>query len=354
MAQDSTLNLQVTGGTESKDSAVIDFVWLIPEHRDVNTHLRPLIAAEAEQCLEKVKFRFFNSASYPPDSESVPPDAVVVFGSTLPPICNPYKVIEATRKRYTCPVAAWVTDDPYEFDHTIGIAPFVDHLFTNDRGVAPYYGLPHLSSLPLAAGEADHVLHFPDILPDSQKEWDFIFCGVGFKNRIQIVEGLYETLSRYRTLIIGSRHGIFGWPIHRLPKITFYDIQPYPKVLELYRQSKIVLNLSRIDSICNTNYQIVASTPAPRTYEVAAMGIPQLAFYDRPELLEDYESDQIAVFNNKEEFDEIAAALLNNVRDREIMGHKARSQTLRHHLYRHRLDTIARTLFPKQCTVLLK
>jgi spore maturation protein CgeB len=355
MAQHIAQSENFSGETRSGHPLIIDFIFLIPEIRDPNKHIRSLVAAEAEECSENVQYRFFDSASYPPDAGSTtPPDAVVVFGSTLPPVCNPYRIIEAARKRYNCLVTAWVTDDPYEFDHTIGIAPFVDHVFTNDRGIPLYYGTPNISSLPLAAGEADHVRRFPDLLPDSEKEWDFIFCGVGFKNRIQVVEGLYETLRRYRTLVIGATHGFFGWPSKRLSGITFYETQPYSKVMELYRKSKLVLNLSRIDSICNTNFQVVASTPAPRTYEVAAMAIPQIAFYDRPEILEDYEPDQIAVFNNKKEFDTIAINLLNNVQERHTLGQKSRTQTLQKHLYRHRLDTIVRTLFPNHSISLPK
>jgi spore maturation protein CgeB len=325
---------------------LIDFIWLMPETKDSNKHLRPLIAAEAQQCFENVTFRFHGAAYPPPNNGITPPDAVVAFGSALPPHCDLHGLIDAVRRRYTCPITVWVTDDPYEFDHTVGIAPLVDHLFTNDRGTVPYYGLPNVSALPLAAAEADHVLAFLDPLPDSEKEWDFIFCGVAFENRIQVIEGIHKTLSRARTLIIGPQHGNFGWPSHRLPGITFGDPQPYRQVLELYRKSKVVLNLSRTNSICNSNYQIVPSTPAPRTYEVAAMGIPQIAFFDRPELLEDFEPDQIAVFNTRNEFDDIASRLINDGNDREVMGRKSRAHTLKNHLYRHRLNTIIRTLFP--------
>ncbi len=314
-----------------------------------------MLTSEAEHCAG-VEFRFHSAARYTRDllhgdsaaqAGDRKPDGIVLFGSFLKTNCDIYSLIHVSRERCGCAIAAWTTEDPYEFDRNNSVASLLDRVFTNDRNTAGYYSQPNVTPLPLGAAENIHVTPHSARDCEVTPDWDFVFCGAAFENRIQVIEGLSPVLEKYRTLIVGnSTHGTLKWPTSQFNGITFQETLPYAEVLGVYRNSKIVLNLSRSLNFCNSLFDITPSTPAPRTYEVAAMGIAQAAFYDRPELLQDFSPDQIAVFTNLEEFESIADRLLRDTQARREMAGKARAQALAHHLYRHRLQTLASALLP--------
>jgi spore maturation protein CgeB len=97
----------------------------------------------------------------------------------------------------------------------------------------------------------------------------------------------------------------------------------------------------------NKIYEIVPSTPAPRTFEVAAMGIFQLVFFDRPELYDYFNPEEIISFSSKEEFMNLAAKYLEDSELRNKVSKLAQQRVSKQHFYRHRLQTIIKTIFHK-------
>lgn len=323
------------------------FLWLRPEQADGNKHIRSMIAREAAACTD-LRAVFFQGDRYLAESEgAAPPDLVVLFGSLYRSHLDVYTLVAGIRARTTAPIAAWLSDDPYEFDANYGLPALVDWVFSNDRASCPCYHSERVRHLPLAAAETLPAVSAPDAPP----EWDFVFCGASFANRVALVEGLHPILARYRTLLIGNNSQPdrdARWPKEKLPGLSFQDSIGYADLLSVYQRSKIVLNFSRSLSFCNRLYEIVPSTPAPRTFEVAMLGALQFAFFDKPELLDYFDRDEIVVFDTREEFARLAERYLNDDGLRERTAHKARQRARREHLYRHRLRTLVRTIFSDQ------
>ena len=332
---------------------LIDILWFLPDFGIVKPPVREMLQSEAPHCRE-AGFRFQSGADYeqalrsgrPPwGSDSRKPDALVLFGSLLETSCDLFSLVSAARDQFACLVAAWTTEDPFEFDRNNALAGIMDYFFTNDRNTAAYYSHPKVTPLPPAASEAFPTTANVSQYAESDQEWDFVFCGKPSENRLQIIDGLKPILARHRTLIIGPvAQGEQTWPAARFGGITFRESLPYGEVAGIYQQSRIVLNLSHLRPGHNRLFDIIPSTPAARTYEIAAMCVAQAAFYDRPELVLDFPDGEIALFSSVQEFETLTDRLLNDSDARRGMADRARLRVWVSHLYRHRLQTLVSVL----------
>ncbi|BAZ09918.1 spore protein YkvP [Calothrix sp. NIES-4071] len=312
---------------------IVHFIWMLPEHLDSNCHIREMLMSEAIHC--DFTIQFYQSESYLQEAtKTKQPELIILFGSFYKPNFDIYNLIAQARAYLGTRIAAWVTEDPYEFDCNYLLPKLVDFVFSNDKNSCNYYHSQNAYHLPLAAS-ANNTSK-----PTNQPEWDFVFCGVGFPNRIDIIEGLQDILKNYSTLIIGS-----NWSTQIAENFFIRHQVDYDELLSIYRNSKIVLNLSRSFDIENKIYEIVPSTPAPRTFEVAALGIFQLVFFDRPELYEYFTQQEIISFSSKQEFAYLAEKYINNSQLRHNITNKAKQRVHSEHLYRHRLQTLVQEVF---------
>ena len=310
----------------------VHFIWMLPEYLDNNRHIREMLISEATHC--DFTIQFYQSELYLQQaSKTQQPELVILFGSFYKPNIDIYNLITQMRCNLGTRVAVWITEDPYEFDSNYHLPKLVDFVFTNDKNSLKYYHSQNVFHLPLAA--ASHQLE-----PQTEPEWDFVFCGVGFSNRIDIIEGLQDILKKYSTLIIGS-----NWSKQITENFFTLPQIDYNELLSIYKTSKIVLNFSRNHNIKNQLYEIIPSTPAPRTFEVGAMGIFQLVFFDRPELCEYFTQQEIISFSSKQEFAYLADKYINNSQLRHSIAHKAKQRVHSKHLYRHRLQTLVQQVF---------
>ena len=314
---------------------IIHFVWLLPASKDSNKHIRQMIQSEAAFVEEKIIFLQAEDY-YQKVGKIEQPDLIVLYGSFYKPHFDPYFLISQIRQTWQNTIlAAWLTDDPYEFDSGYVLTGYLDFLFVNDKNASRYYHSAKVHHLPL--GAATRLI---TDRPSLEPEWDFIFCGVGFANRVEALTGLQSTLKQHATLIIGS-----GWTDELKSNCFWLPSVPYEELLTLYQKSKIVLNFARNFNFCNTLYEIVSSTTAPRTFEVAAMGIFQLVFLDKPEVYEYFDRDELITFSSKDEFDQLAEKYLTHADLRTTVAQKAQQRVLNQHLYRHRLQTLLHRVF---------
>lgn len=305
---------------------IVHFIWMLPEHLDSNKHIREMLKSEAVKC--DFIIQFYQSESYLHKVGKIQPELIVLFGSFCKPNIDIYNFIAQKNRYLGTRVAVWITEDPYEFDYNYYLPKLVDFVFTNDKNSCNYYHSQNVYHLPLAAASCK-------LEPQTEPQWDFVFCGVGFSNRIDIIEGLQDILKKYSTLIIGS-----NWSKQITKNFFTLPQIDYNELLSIYRNSKIVLNLSRNHNIKNQLYEIIPSTPAPRTFEVAAMGIFQLVFFDRPELYKYFTQEEIITFNSKQEFAYLADKYINDSQLRYRIANKAKQRVHKEHLYRHRLQTL--------------
>lgn len=312
---------------------------MLPKDRDSNLHIRRMI--QEESSFVDASICFFSGNEYASKlSACDTPDLVVFYGSFQRPLFDFYGLLQQIRQKWrTTLVAAWLTDDPYEFENTYSLPGCIDFVFTNDKNSLHYYHSPNVYHLALGAGA-----NLIEVSKSAAQEvkWDFIFCGVGFDNRNDIMRGLRGTLGKYSTLIIGSQ-----WADDLKASFFWHPYVPFDELITLYTSAKIVLNLSRYFDFFNGLYEIAPSTPAPRTFEVAAIGVFQLTFFDRPEVYEYFAPDEMAIFNNLAEFNEQVDRYLNNDELRQSVAQKAQKRVFSEHLYRHRLQSLIDCVFQK-------
>ena len=261
--------------------------------------------------------------------DSFRPDLAIVFGSCMPHESE-YSSIRKKCDELKISLVFWMHDDPYEFDFKYKIADYADIIFTNDRWASYHYGRDGVYHLPMAASPKTH---FRPV--DQPKEIDIFFCGVGFENRLSLLEGLKPVLEQFNTQIYGD-----GWDENKLP---FTKNQRIPnKILpDFYAKSKITLNMGRNLHYANERFMLTPSTPGPRTFEAGMAGALQMFFVDSLEIIEYYKPDEeIILFNNISDFEEKAEAILGNPEQAIRIRKAAQNRTLRDHTYKNRAATI--------------
>ena len=255
------------------------------------------------------------------------PVLLIGVGSILPDNIS-YSRIYAVAQNSGCKVCYWLHDDPYEFDFNWKLDCNSDWIFTNDKSSIIYYDHPRVSHLPLAA---DLDLHFAPLSTFEERRTDFFFCGVAYANRLDIIARLRHVLARHATIVQGEY-----WD-DNLKFCSNLRMSP-DELLSGYAQSKIVLNIGRQHSLANRRYEIVASTPGPRTFEAAARGCVQAAFWESCELFEYYDpGTEILTFSSVTDFEKIADSYLQDPSKLAEIAENSQSKTREFHTYDHRI-----------------
>jgi spore maturation protein CgeB len=265
--------------------------------------------------------------------EEFRPELLLLFGSIE---CNgvDYFRIASAGRRVGSHIAIWLHDDPYEFDFSFRAVEIADTIFTNDRWALEHYDHPRVFHLPLAASP---TFHYRKVVPLAQRRYDLFFCGVAFKNRIQMIRELGSRLSRYSTLICGSE-----WPLDAFPARNWRI--PAIELPDYYASSRVVLNLGRDFDLANERYQLPASTPGPRTFEAAMAGALQLYFVTSLEIVEYFEPGaEILLFDQPADVLDTLKTVHNDPDALLPVAHAAQERAMRDHTYAARARTILQT-----------
>jgi spore maturation protein CgeB len=260
------------------------------------------------------------------------PQLVLVFGSCLPDECD------YTELRYACDqakalLAFWLHDDPYEFDSHAKLLRIADHIFSNDRWASMHYHRENVWHLPMAASPTAHTSGM-DVSEEAKKR-DVFFGGVGFQNRRRILKDLSGILSKVHTEIYGDEWNTDDLLFCRNQRIPNEALKDY------VASSRIVLNLGRDFHYANKKYDLVPSTPGPRTFEAAMAGACQMMFADSLEVMDYFElGSEIVLFDDPSDFEAKLIDLLGHPEKRFKMGTAARARCLKEHTYAARASKI--------------
>lgn len=154
---------------------------------------------------------------------------------------------------------------------------------------------------------------------------------MAFTSRKDIVRNLLPVLRNLNIKIVGPGWGELG--------IGFSDARiEKSQLVELYRRSKLVLNLGRSLHFENKRFVIAPSTPGPRTFEAALAGAFQVFHEDTHELRRYYNADEIPVFSNRIDFERLVEKYIGDDEARLAMSRKAQARTMEQHLYKHRIQ----------------
>jgi spore maturation protein CgeB len=267
--------------------------------------------------------------------QTMRPNLVLCVGSYLPETAYFGEATRAAREMGSA-TAFWATEDPYEKDASYRIERHFDAIFTCDRWTQRFYDHPRVFHLPLAACPRRH--HVPQA-GGAERPIDLLFCGVAFANRREIMDRLMPSLEGLRICVTGPGWGGFGagFSDGRVDK---------RRLIELYGQSKIVLNLGRSLNFENNRYQIAASTPGPRTFEAAMAGALQFFHEDTLEIRDYFDDDEVPGFSGAREFRHLRDRFLGSTELRASTAGRAQERALAEHTYvlraRRVIDTLSR------------
>lgn len=307
-----------------------------PLESDANASIRSAIADGWRDVLAHGRLFTASLRTAAVSIDAVRPDLVLCSGSYLPETAYFGELAEAAR-RAGSRTAFWATEDPYEKDASYRIEAHFDAIFTCDRWTQRFYDHQRVFHLPLAASPA---LHFMTIDEARERPIDVLFCGVAFANRRDLMRRLLPALAGLTIAVIGPGWGGFspgrpGFSDQRVGK---------SRLIELYAQSKIVLNLGRGLHFENTRYQIAASTPGPRTFEAAMAGTLQFFHEETPEIREYFSDDEVPGFTSPHEFRGLLKRFLADPAAREDAAGRAQARSLAEHTYALRARSLAATL----------
>lgn len=261
------------------------------------------------------------------------PALVLCVGSYLPE--SAYFAEAARAAREVGAVAVfWATEDPYEKDASYRIEPHFDAIFTCDRWTRHFYDHPRVFHLPLAGCPHRHYVPMRD---PALQSIDVLFCGVAFANRRDIMARLLPALEGLKVCVIGPGWGGFatGFSDQRVDR---------SRLIGLYSQSRIVLNLGRSLDFENSRYRIAASTPGPRTFEAAMTGALQFFHEDTLEIRDYFEEDEVPGFSGTLDFAHLRDRFLTTETLRAGTAKRAQDRALAEHTYAVRAHRLTDTL----------
>jgi spore maturation protein CgeB len=232
-------------------------------------------------------------------------------------------------------LAYWLHNEPYEFDFTWRVLESCHWLFGNDRTALDHYGPDNVSHLPLAAS-LDH--HFREPVPLVQRRHDVFFCGYGYPNRQDLLARLQRRLEAAGTQVLGD-----GWPA-TLPFCHNRRLGS-AEMTTFYNDSRLTLNIGRHYDLANRRFELVASTPGPRTFEGAAAGALQAVFREGLEMFDSYRlGTEILAFDTVAGFADLLDDVLARPQAYDAVIRAAQARTRADHTYDVRVRDLLATL----------
>lgn len=298
-----------------------------PKHLNSNFNLSQYVFQAAVQLLGEGAVKFSEFEGIADSISSLKPDICIIFGSVMPDECD-YFLIKKEAERKSCKLAFWLHDDPYEIDASDKIKGIADYIFTNDKYSAYFYNHNKVFHLPLGGCPTHHFKELTE-----KKQFDIFFCGFGYSNRVNLVKDLNNTLSKYRTRIVGT-----NWPRFSYCKNSRISSSA---LIEYYNRSIITLNIGRHLNLANDKYQLPPSTPGPRTFEAALAGTVQFFFTETLEIENYFKPDEeIILFDDIKSFNEKLDRVYHDKEFSFNIAKNSQSRALREHCYLHRLQKL--------------
>jgi Glycosyl transferases group 1 len=223
--------------------------------------------------------------------------------------------------------AVWLVDEPYEVDDTASWSSTFDYVFLNDPATLSRHR--NATYLPTAY---DPELHFSD---GRARDYNVGFVGGYNSVREQSLLALDE--AGCLSYVVGG-----PWREPRLQNLSLAPNLPPAEVAELYRRTKIIVNVFREVHHYN-RATIPASSLNPRIYEALACGAAVISEV-RPEILEMF--PELPTFSSNEQLITGVQELLatEDKRNDILFGSRVR---LRDHTYATRLGTALAIAFPE-------
>lgn len=308
-----------------------------PDSMNTNYRLSESLADAFRHQLPDIGVGFVSSDQAIDAIEHFRPKLAMGIGSVIPDSVD-YSAIARAAHKAGATSAIWLHDDPYEFDFSGKVVGQFDAAFTNDRAALDYYDPRRVSHLPMAA---DARRHFRKVVPLDRRAREIFFCGHAYANRRDLIYALRKPLSARDTAIFGS-----NW--NTLLPFCKNERMGEDQLMASYADAMITLNIGRQFNIANRAFEIVPSTPGPRTFEAAAAGALQLCFLESLELFDYFEcNSEVLWFDSPTSFVERVDYVLSNPGLATEIARRSQDRALRDHTYDVRVQAIIRDLTAK-------
>lgn len=268
------------------------------------------------------------------------PDLVFVFHGTY----AKKDVIRYARKQGAITII-WIVEDPYEIDgHTSDFLDCYDYIFNTEIEAIPYYNRSNVFYLPWCN---DCSLYRP-MQVDKKYQSDLCLIGMGFKNRIEILNQIENTLKPLNVKLIGDWNTWGAKLKPTLQRFVLPVINDPIEVAKYYNGAKINLNIHRdpFDQDLNINSRkIPASSLNNRTFNIAGVAGFQIVDNTRKELEKFFVPEkEIVTFNDTHDLAQKINYYLQTSDLRKKIGLNAYHRTIRNHSFNDRMAKVLKTV----------
>jgi spore maturation protein CgeB len=237
----------------------------------------------------------------------------------------------------------WLVEDPYEIDYHCGaMVQSYQYVFTNERQAVSAYGRPNVFYLPWCCNPR---VHRRISIPPSYRS-DVCFVGMGFPNRLQVINELAQELCHLKVLLIGDweKWGLLDRTLANcvIPTVTdFWEVQRY------YNGAKINLNIHRdpVDPPSGNREGIPATSPNDRVFSLAGCGAFQLVDDLRTDLRDCFViAEELELFASVDDLWAKIQYYLSAEAEREKMAQAAQIRAYRDHTFVQRIEEVFRKI----------
>ncbi len=233
----------------------------------------------------------------------------------------------------------WLVEDPYEIDfHRGSMVNAFDFVFTNERQAVYEYSHPRVTYLPWCCNPR---IHKKMNVTDTYRS-DLCFVGMGFPNRVQILNSIAPFLKHLNVKLIGEWN---RWEkLHPdLRDFVLPVVNDFREVLKYYNGAKINLNIHRdpINPPSGNTQGVMATSPNDRAFAIAGCGGFQMVDRLRPDLWDCFQDEKEMIsFSDPDDLARKIESYLSKPELRFLIGGESQNRVYRDHTYKHRLGEI--------------
>jgi spore maturation protein CgeB len=247
-------------------------------------------------------------------------------------------------RRHRISTVLWLVEDPYEIDtHRGQMVAAYDYVFTNETIALKEYAGAQVFHLPWCCNPQVHQRMAVPVNYQS----DVCFVGMGFRNRVRILNAIVPFLRQLKVTLIGD-WASWGEALHpELKKMVIPVINDFFEVVRHFNGAKINLNIHRdpVDPQGGNRRGVPAVSPNDRTFILAGCGCFQMVDQTRPEVFNCFSKGQeIEAFSDPDDLARQIKYYLDHPESREKIGLQAQKRAYAEHTYQQRLESMFRII----------
>lgn len=271
------------------------------------------------------------------------PDLLLVMHGTYTPL-----PLVHLAKSMGAVTVLWLVEDPYEIDHHRGnLVNAYDYVFTNERQAVTQYDRANVYYLPWCCNPK---INRSLVVPEHYRS-DLCFVGMGFANRIRILNAIAPLLKNLKVKLVGDWDSWGAKLDPALKRFVVPVINDYWEVQKYYNGAKINLNIHRnpVDPPTGNKRGVEATSPNDRAFALAGCGAFQLVDRTRPDIWNNFlDGTEMVGFDGPEDLAQKILFYLSNPELRAIIGKAAQKRAYLQHTFKHRLMEVFRISKPLQ------